>query len=151
MFKIYVDADACPTVIKEILYRVSQRTSIEVTLVANQPLATPRIPTVKSIRVGSGFDVADDHIVKLVEANDLVITADIPLASEVIEKGGMALNPRGELYTLENIKARLNMRDFMDTMRSSGLQVGGGPPPLSQKDRMAFANALDRYIATHQK
>ena len=151
MFKIYVDADACPTVIKEILYRVSQRTSIEVTLVANQPLATPRIPTVKSIRVGSGFDVADDHIVKLVEANDLVITADIPLASEVIEKGGMALNPRGELYTLGNIKARLNMRDFMDTMRSSGLQVGGGPPPLSQKDRMAFANALDHYIATHQK
>ena len=151
MFKIYVDDDACPTVIKEILYRVSQRTSIEVTLVANQPLATPRIPTVKSIRVGSGFDVADDHIVKLVEANDLVITADIPLASEVIEKGGMALNPRGELYTLGNIKARLNMRDFMDTMRSSGLQVGGGPPPLSQKDRMAFANALDRYIATHQK
>ena len=151
MFKIYVDADACPTVIKENLYRVSQRTSIEVTLVANQPLATPRIPTVKSIRVGSGFDVADDHIVKLVEANDLVITADIPLASEVIEKGGMALNPRGELYTLGNIKARLNMRDFMDTMRSSGLQVGGGPPPLSQKDRMAFANALDRYIATHQK
>ena len=151
MFKIYVDADACPTVIKEILYRVSQRTSIKVTLVANQPLATPRIPTVKSIRVGSGFDVADDHIVKLVEANDLVITADIPLASEVIEKGGMALNPRGELYTLGNIKARLNMRDFMDTMRSSGLQVGGGPPPLSQKDRMAFANALDRYIATHQK
>lgn len=151
MFKIYVDADACPTVIKEILYRVSQRTSIEVTLVANQPLVTPRIPTVKSIRVGSGFDVADDHIVKLVEANDLVITADIPLASEVIEKGGMALNPRGELYTLGNIKARLNMRDFMDTMRSSGLQVGGGPPPLSQKDRMAFANALDRYIATRQK
>ena len=151
MFKIYVDADACPTVIKEILYRVSQRTSIEVTLVANQPLATPRIPTVKSIRVGSGFDVADDHIVKLVEANDLVITADIPLAAEVIEKGGMALNPRGELYTLGNIKARLNMRDFMDTMRSSGLQVGGGPPPLSQKDGMAFANALDRYIATHQK
>ena len=151
MFKIYVDADACPTVIKEILYRVSQRTSIEVTLVANQPLATPRIPTVKSIRVGSGFDVADDHIVKIVEANDLVITADIPLAAEVIEKGGMALNPRGELYTLGNIKARLNMRDFMDTMRSSGLQVGGGPPPLSQKDRMAFANALDRYIATHQK
>jgi uncharacterized protein len=151
MFKIYVDADACPTVIKEILYRVSQRTSIEVTLVANQPLATPRIPTVKSIQVGSGFDVADDHIVKLVEANDLVITADIPLASEVIEKGGMALNPRGELYTLGNIKARLNMRDFMDTMRSSGVQIGGGPPPLSQKDRMAFANALDRYIATHQK
>ena len=108
------------------------------------------LDSVKSIQVGSGYDVADDHIVKLVEANDLVITADIPLASEVIEKGGMALNPRGELYTLGNIKTRLNMRDFMDTMRSSGLQIGGGPPPLSQKDRMAFANALDRYIATHQ-
>ena len=151
MFKIYVDADACPIVIKDILYRVSQRTGIQVILIANQPLSTPRIPTVKSIQVGSGFDVADDHIVKLVEANDLVITADIPLASEVIEKGGMALNPRGELYTLGNIKARLNMRDFMDTMRSSGLQVGGGPPPLSQKDRMAFANALDRLMASYPK
>jgi len=145
--KIYVDADACPTVIKDILYRVSQRTGIEVVLVANQPLSIPRIPTVRSIQVSQGFDVADDHIAELVEADDLVITADIPLAAEVIDKGGKALNPRGELYTKANIKARLNMRDFMDSMRNSGVQVGGGPPPLNQKDRMEFANALDKYLA----
>ncbi|MDB4108985.1 YaiI/YqxD family protein [Porticoccaceae bacterium] len=145
--KIYVDADACPTVIKDILYRVSQRTWIEVVLVANQPLSIPRIPTVRSILVSQGFDVADDHIVELVEADDLVITADIPLAAEVIDKGGKALNPRGELYTKANIKARLNIRDFMDSMRNSGVQVGGGPPPLNQKDRMEFANALDKYLA----
>ena len=145
--KIYVDADACPTVIKDILYRVSQRTGIEVVLVANQPLSIPRIPTVRSILVSQGFDVADDHIVELVEADDLVITADIPLAAEVIDKGGKALNPRGELYTKANIKARLNIRDFMDSMRNSGVQVGGGPPPLNQKDRMGFANALDKYLA----
>jgi len=147
--KIYVDADACPIVIKDILYRVSQRTGIEVILVANQPLSIPRIPTVRSIQVSQGFDVADNHIVDLVEDDDLVITADIPLASDVIDKGGKALNPRGELYTKGNIKARLNMRDFMDSMRNSGVQVGGGPPPLSKRDRMEFANALDRYIASH--
>jgi hypothetical protein len=147
MISIYVDADACPTSIKEILYRVSQRTGIALVLVANQPLSTPRIPGVKSIQVSSGFDVADDHIVKLVQSDDLVITADIPLASEVIEKGAAALNPRGEMYTKANIKSRLNIRDFMETMRSSGVQVGGGPPPLNHKDRMTFANALDRYTA----
>jgi uncharacterized protein YaiI (UPF0178 family) len=147
--KIYVDADACPIVIKDILYRVSQRTGIEVILVANQPLSIPRIPTVRSIQVSQGFDVADNHIVDLVEDDDLVITADIPLASDVIDKGGKALNPRGELYTKGNIKARLNMRDFMDSMRNSGVQVGGGPPPLSKRDRMEFGNALDRYIASH--
>ena len=129
MIKIFVDADACPGTVKEILYRISQRTGIEVILVANQPLSTPRIPTVRSIQVSQGFDVADDHIVTLVEKDDLVITADIPLAAEVIDKGGKALNPRGELYTAANIKARLNMRDFMDSMRNSGVQVGGGPPP----------------------
>ena len=145
--KIYVDADACPVVIKDILYRVSQRTGIEVILVANQPLNTPRIPTVRSICVSSGFDEADNHIVSLVEKDDLVITADIPLAADVIEKQAKALNPRGELYTASNIRARLNMRDFMDSMRNSGVQVGGGPPPLSQRDRMEFANALDRYVA----
>ena len=145
MIKIYVDADACPGTVKEILYRISQRTGIEVILVANQPLSTPRIPTVRSIQVSQGFDVADDHIVTLVQKHDLVITADIPLAAEVIDKGGKALNPRGELYTAANIKARLNMRDFMDSMRNSGVQVGGGPPPLSQRDRMDFANALDKY------
>ena len=147
MIKIYVDADACPGTVKEILYRISQCTGIEVILVANQPLSTPRIPTVRSIQVSQGFDVADDHIVTLVQKHDLVITADIPLAAEVIDKGGKALNPRGELYTAANIKARLNMRDFMDSMRNSGVQVGGGPPPLSQRDRMDFANAIDRYIA----
>ena len=144
--KIYVDADACPTVIKDILYRVSQRTGIEVILVANQPLSTPQIPTVRSMCVSAGFDVADDHIVSLVEKDDLVITADIPLAAEVIDKQAVALNPRGELYTKANIRSRLNMRDFMDSMRSSGIQVGGGPPPLTQRDRMKFANALDVYI-----
>ena len=144
--KIYVDADACPTVIKDILFRASQRTQIEVILVANQSLSVPRIPTVRAIRVSSGFDVADNHIVDLVERDDLVITADIPLAAEVIKKQAAALNPRGKMYTQSNIRARLNMRDFMDSMRSSGVQVGGGPPPLSQQDRMQFANALDRYI-----
>ena len=144
--KIYVDADACPTVIKDILYRVSQRTGIEAILVANQPLNTPRIPTVRAICVGAGFDVADDYIVSLVEKDDLVITADIPLAAQVIEKQAKALNPRGELYTQSNIRARLNMRDFMDSMRSSGVEMGGGPPPLTKRDRMEFANALDSYL-----
>ena len=147
MIKIFVDADACPGTVKDILYRISQRTGIEVILVANQPLSIPRIPTVRSIQVSQGFDVADDHIVSLVQKDDLVITADIPLAAEVIDKGGKALNPRGELYTAANIKARLNMRDFMDSMRNSGVQVGGGPPPLSQRDTMEFANAIDRYLA----
>lgn len=149
--KIYVDADACPTVIKDILYRVSQRTGIEVILVANQAIAIPRIPTVRAVQVSAGFDVADKRIVELVAKDDLVITADIPLAAEVIEKGGKALNPRGELYTAANIKARLNMRDFMDSMRNSGVQVGGGPPPLTQRDRMIFANALDTYIAQNHR
>ncbi len=150
MITIYVDADACPTVIKDILFRVSQRTQIPLILVANQPIATPRIPSVRSVQVSAGFDVADNYIVAQVDPGDLVITADIPLAAEVIERGGAALNPRGEMYTKSNIKARLNMRDFMDSMRNSGVQVGGGPPPLSQRDRMQFANALDRYIAANQ-
>jgi uncharacterized protein YaiI (UPF0178 family) len=149
--KIYVDADACPSVIKDILYLVSQRTGIEVILVANQALSTPRIPSVRSIQVSQGFDVADNHIVELAEVDDLVITADIPLAAEVIDKGAKALNPRGELYTKSNIRSRLNMRDFMDSMRNSGVQVGGGPPPLSQRDRMDFANALDSYIAKFKR
>ena len=149
--KIYVDADACPSVIKDILYRVSQRTGIEVILVANQALSIPRIPSVRSIQVSQGFDVADNHIVELAEVDDLVITADIPLAAEVIDKGAKALNPRGELYTKSNIRSRLNMRDFMDSMRNSGVQVGGGPPPLSQRDRMDFANALDSYIAKFKR
>ncbi len=147
--KIWVDADACPVVIKEILFRAADRTATEVILVANQFINTPKSPYIRAIRVQAGFDVADNEIVKRVEKDDLVITADIPLASEVIEKGGHALNPRGELYTTDNIKQRLNMRDFMDTLRASGIDTGG-PPPLSQADRQAFANNLDRLL-TKQK
>ena len=144
---IYVDADACPKVIKEILFRAAERTGIAVTLVANQAIAIPRIPSLRAIQVSQGFDVADNYIVQQVAPGDLVITADIPLAAEVIEKQGEALNPRGERYTAGNIKARLTMRDFMETMRSSAVQVGGGPAPLNQRDRMEFANQLDRYLA----
>lgn len=144
--QIWVDADACPNVIKEILFRVAERARIVVTLLANQPVAVPRQQYVRAVQVSQGFDVADNEIVLRCEPGDLVITADIPLAAEVIAKGGTALNPRGELYTKENVKARLNMRDFMDTMRSSGIH-SGGPPALNQRDRQAFANALDRFIA----
>ena len=144
--QIWVDADACPNVIKEILFRVAERARIMVTLLANQPVAVPRQQYVRAVQVSQGFDVADNEIVLRCEPGDLVITADIPLAAEVIAKGATALNPRGELYTKENVKARLNMRDFMDTMRSSGVHTGG-PPALNQRDRQAFANALDRFIA----
>ena len=143
---IWVDADACPRVIKEILFRAADRASIPVRLVANQPIPVPRSPNIRSIQVASGFDVADNYIVQNAAAGDLVITADIPLAAEAIDKECLALNPRGELYTRENIRQRLNMRDFMDTLRSSGVDTGG-PPALGQADRMAFANQLDRFIA----
>ena len=146
--KLWVDADACPVVIKEILFRAAERTCSLLTLVANQPIRVPSSQYIKTVQVPAGFDVADDEIVKRLEAGDLVITADIPLAAEVIEKGGHALNPRGELYTTENIKARLNMRDFMDTLRSSGINTGG-PPAISQSDRQAFANNLDRFLAKY--
>lgn len=143
---IWVDADACPRVIKDILFRAADRTSIPVILVANQPIPAPRSRYIRSIQVASGFDVADNYIVQHAGAGDLVVTADIPLAAELIDKDCLALNPRGELYTADNIRQRLNMRDFMDTMRSSGVDTGG-PPALSQADRMAFANQLDRFIA----
>jgi uncharacterized protein YaiI (UPF0178 family) len=146
--KLWVDADACPVVIKEILFRAAERTCSLLTLVANQPIRVPSSQYIKTVQVPAGFDVADDEIVKRLEAGDLVITADIPLAAEVIEKGGHALNPRGELYTTENIKARLNMRDFMDTMRSSGINTGG-PPAISLSDRQEFANNLDRFLAKY--
>lgn len=144
--QIWVDADACPKVIKEILFRAADRVGIPVTLVANQPLQVPGSLYIRSIQVAGGFDVADNYIVQQVEKDELVITADIPLAAEVIDKGGLALNPRGELYTKENIRQRLNMRDFMDTMRASGMDTGG-PPAFSNADRMAFANQLDRLLA----
>jgi len=144
--KIWVDADACPVVIKEILFRAAERTGIETTLVANQPLSVPRSRYIKTLQVSAGFDVADNEIVKRLNAGDLVITSDIPLAAEVIDKEGQALSPRGELHTKENIGARLNMRDFMDTMRASGIDTGG-PPAMSQADRQAFANCLDTILA----
>ena len=143
--KIWVDADACPVVIKEILFKAADRTKIAITLVANHYIRVPPSPFIKFIQVPSGFDIADDEIVKRVEKGDLVITSDIPLADEVIEKSGLALSPRGELFTKENIKSRLNIRDFMDTMRASGVHTGG-PPALNQTDRQNFANHLDRII-----
>lgn len=145
---LWVDADACPVVIKEILFRAAERTKTEVILVANQSISVPPSRYIKTQRVSAGFDVADNEIVKQVQSGDLVITGDIPLASEVIDKGALALSPRGELFTSENIKARLNMRDFLETMRSSGMQ-SGGPPPLSQSDRQEFANHLDRILTRH--
>lgn len=149
--KIWVDADACPVVVKEILFRAADRTGVELTLVANQPLSTPSSANINSLQVPRGFDVADDEIVKRLSAGDLVITSDIPLAAEVIEKGGHALSPRGELHTTENIRARLNMRDFLDTMRSSGVELGGGPAAFSQRDKQEFANHLDRFIQKHTR
>ncbi|AJI81718.1 Uncharacterized BCR%2C YaiI/YqxD family COG1671 [Yersinia enterocolitica] len=143
--QIWVDADACPNVIKEVLFRAADRTGMMVTLVANQPLKTPPSKYIRTLQVASGFDVADNEIVQRVEKNDLVITADIPLAAEVIEKGGIALNPRGERYTPDTIRERLNMRDFMDTMRASGIQTGG-PNTLNQRDRQQFANELDKWL-----
>ncbi|GGK86112.1 YaiI/YqxD family protein [Amphritea balenae] len=144
--QIWVDADACPNVIKEILFRAADRKSLQVTLVANQFLQTPNSAFIDMVQVPAGFDVADNYIVQKCSAADLVITADIPLASEVIEKGAHALNPRGEFYTPENIRQRLNMRDFMDQLRSSGIDTGG-PPKLGQQDRQQFANQLDRFLA----
>ena len=144
--KIWVDADACPVVVKEILYRAADRTGVQLTLVANQALSTPTSANIKTVQVPHGFDVADDEIVKRVEAGDLVITSDIPLAAEVIEKGAHALSPRGEMHTKENIGARLNMRDFLDTMRSSGVEMSGGPAAFSQRDKQEFANKLDQYL-----
>ena len=148
--KIWVDADACPVVIKQILFRAAERTKVQMTLVANQLMRIRPSPYIKMLQVAHGFDVADNEIVRRLSAGDLVITADIPLAAEVIDQGGLALNPRGELYTTENIKERLNMRDFMDTLRSSGIDTGG-PPPLSQSDRQNFANQLDKVLIKQKK
>ena len=145
---IWVDADACPNVIKEILFRAAERVRVPLTLVANKPLRTPPSPFIKSIQVAGGFVVADSHIVQQIQSGDLVITADIPLAAEVIEKHAHALNPRGMFYTRENIKERLTMRDFMDELRGSGIHTGG-PKAMSQSDRQAFANQLDRFLTRH--
>ncbi len=146
---IWIDADACPVVIKEILFRAADRTKTNVTLVANQYINTPPSPYIRSIQVSAGFDVADNEIVKKSNPGDLVITSDIPLADEVITKGALALSPRGELFTKENIKARLGMRDFLETMRSSGVQTGG-PAALNQNDRKEFAAQLDKWLAKNK-
>jgi uncharacterized protein YaiI (UPF0178 family) len=146
--KIWVDADACPVVIKDILFKAAERTGTRLTLVANQQIRVPPSRLISAVQVSTGFDVADNEIVKRLQAGDLVITGDIPLAADVIEKGGHALSPRGERYTAENIKARLNIRDFLDTLRGSGIDTGG-PPALNQGDRKAFADQLDRILAKY--
>lgn len=144
--RIWVDADACPRAIKEIILRAAERRALETTLVANQSLSVPPSPYVRAVRVPGGFDEADKHIEASVEAGDLVITADIPLAAAVVAKGALAINPRGALYDKENIGERLALRDMMDELRSSRL-IRGGPAPLDQKDKQAFANQLDRVLA----
>ena len=146
--QIWVDADACPVVIKEIIFRAAERLQISTTLVANQMLRTPPSRFIRSIQVPSGFDVADAHIVEQLAAGDLVITADIPLASLVIERGAHALNPRGELYSTANIQEILSMRNFMDELRGAGVETGG-PAAFSLADRQSFANQLDRFLAKH--
>jgi len=146
--QIWVDADACPVVIKEIIFRAAERLQISTILVANQMLRTPPSRYIRAIQVPSGFDVADAHIVEQLVAGDLVITADIPLASLVIERGAHALNPRGELYSAANIQGILTMRNFMEELRGSGVETGG-PAAFSQADRQAFGNQLDRFLAQH--
>ncbi|MCB1724351.1 MAG: YaiI/YqxD family protein [Gammaproteobacteria bacterium] len=147
---IWVDADACPRAVRDILYRAAERCALPLTLVANQAIEVPRSRHVRMLQVARGFDVADNEITRRVQGGDLVVTADIPLAADAIARGAHVISPRGETFTENNIGERLNMRDFMDTMRASGL-AGGGPPPLSAADRQAFANALDRYLATHAR
>ena len=142
---IWVDADACPVVIKEILFKAAVRTQVQVTLVANQILNIPPSRYIKFLKVSSGFDVADNEIIKRLNEGDLVITGDIPLAAEAIEKKAFVLSPRGELYSADNIRARLSMRDFMETLRASGVDTGG-PSALTQNDRQAFANHLDKLL-----
>lgn len=144
--KIWIDADACPVVIKEILFRAAERTKRQLILIANHPVYIPPSPFIRMQQVESGFDVADNEIVKRVESGDLVITSDIPLAAEVIRKEGLVLSPRGELYTKENIGARLSMRDFMENLRNSGVDTGG-QSTMNQNDRKMFANQLDKLLA----
>ena len=147
--QLWVDADACPKVIKEILFRAATRSKISLTLIANQMLQVPHSPFIRSVQVPAGFDVADNEIVRRLTAGDLVISSDLPLAAQVIEQGGHVLSHRGEWVSAANIGALLNMRDFMETLRASGVQTGG-PPPMSSSDRQAFAAHLDRFLAGHR-
>jgi uncharacterized protein YaiI (UPF0178 family) len=142
---IWVDADACPVVVREILFRAAERTQTQINFVSNHPLNIPKFPHVRSIIVESGFDKADNLIAQFVQENDLVITSDLPLAADIIAKHGQVISSRGEVFTIENIRSRLNVRDFMETLRASGIQVGNAPP-LNRADRQAFANALDIYL-----
>jgi uncharacterized protein len=149
--QIWVDADACPVVIREILFRAAQRTGVRMTLVANKPVRMPVTQTnLRFLQVPPGFDAADERIVELMRRDDLVVTADVPLAAAAIEKGGVALNPRGELYTKENVRERLCVRNFLDELRGSGVNTGG-PPALSQRERQLFANQLDTWLAKRAK
>jgi len=148
--KIWVDADACPNIIKNVIYKVAKRRKINVILVANQFMRIPESDLFDFMKVGDGFNEADEKIVELIDKTDLVITADIPMASDVIEKGAVALNPRGEMYTTDNIRARLSMRDFMDTLRMGGT-ITGGPPPLDQNNVQNFTNALDKFLTQAEK
>lgn len=148
--KIWVDADACPNAIKEIVFRAAERAQVETVLVANQPLRVPASKYVRFIQVGSGFDAADARIVELIEPKDLVITADIPLAAAAIQKNAQALNPRGERYTAENVRERLSIRNFMQDLREGGVRTGG-PTALSARDKQAFANQLDAVLAKRSR
>lgn len=145
---IWIDADACPVTVKEIVFRAAERTKLNTILVANQFIRVPPSRYIRSLQVSAGFDVADNEIIRRLNEGDLVITGDIPLAAEVIARGGLALSPRGERFTPDNVRARLNMRDFMDTMRASGVNTGG-PPPLGKADRKAFADQLDRILTRY--
>lgn len=146
--QIWVDADACPVVIKEILFRAAKRVEVKTTLVANQELQVPGSDFIDTVQVRSGLDVADNYIVQHLSPGDLVVTADIPLAAAAIEKGAFALNPRGEFYSEGNIRERLSMRNFLDELRSSGVETGG-PAAFSRRDREAFANQLDQFLRKH--
>ena len=148
--RIWVDADACPNPVKEILFRAAERAQVQVTLVANQPLSVPRSQYIHTLQVPGGFDVADDRIVELIAPGDLVVTADIPLAAAVLERGGHALNPRGERYDRDTIRQKLTLRDFMDQLRGSGIH-SGGPPALGARDRKAFADELDRFLTSNRQ
>ncbi|UCX04978.1 YaiI/YqxD family protein [Shewanella glacialimarina] len=147
--KIWVDADACPNPVKEMLFRAAERKSVNIILVANQMIKIPISPFIKMIRVSSGFDEADNYIVEQLHQGDLVITADIPLASDAIDKGALAINPRGNVYTTENIKQTVTMRDFMEEMRSSGVHTQG-PNTFSQTDKHAFAQSLDKWLVNQR-
>lgn len=148
--EILVDADACPSVIKDIIFKASVRTGIRTTLIANHAMKVPPVAWITMLQVQAGFDVADNEIVLRADKNDLVITSDIPLAAEVIDKGAFAITPRGQPLGRDNIKQRLNMRDFMDTLRGSGIDTGG-PPPMTNREKREFANELDRYLQRYFK